>query len=355
MAGSGRVVIGGVDTHGSTHHAAAIDVAGRILATAQFEANSCGYRELHSWLRGHGEVSSVGVEGTGSYGAGLARYLSAQGVDVVEVDRPDRRMRRRRGKSDPIDAEAAARSVLAGTAVGSPKDRTGVVESIRALRVARTGAVKARTAAASSLKATVTTAPAPLRERLETLSSPQRIEVCAAMRADSSRLEDPLQGTKAALRSLSRRIVTLDAEIAELDEALSPLVLQAAPRTMARCGIGVEHAGQLLVTVGENIERLHSEAAFAQLCGVAPMLASSGRTDRHRLNRGGDRQANRALHLAVIVRLAHCDRTRAYALRRTAEGLSKAEIIRCLKRYLAREVYPALVADLRALRGLDTI
>ena len=355
MAGSGRGVIGGVDTHGSTHHAAAIDVAGRVLATAQFEANSRGYRGLHSWLRGHGEISSVGVEGTGSYGAGLARYLSAQGVDVVEVDRPDRRMRRRRGKSDPIDAEAAARSVLAGTAAGSPKDRAGVVESIRALRVARTGAVKARTAAASSLKATVTTAPAPLRERLETLSSPQRIEVCAAMRTDPIRLDDPSQGTKAALRSLSRRIVALDAEIAELDAALSRLVRKAAPRTMAQCGIGVDHAGQLLVTAGQNIERLHSEAAFARLCGAAPIPASSGRTNRHRLSRGGDRQANRALYMAVIVRLAHDERTRAYAERRTAEGLSKSEIIRCLKRYLAREVYADLVADLRSLRGIDTI
>ncbi|MCE5203616.1 MAG: IS110 family transposase [Coriobacteriales bacterium] len=355
MAGSKLVVIGGVDTHGETHHAAVIDTAGRILGTAPFDASAAGYRRLLRWLRSHGDLVSVGVEGTGSYGAGLCRHLFSQGVDVIEVDRPDRRMRRRRGKSDPVDAEAAARSVLAGTAMGSPKDRSGLVESIRTLRVARSGAVKARTAAMGSLKAMITTAPAPLREKLEILSRPQRVKACAAMRPDPTRLDDPAHGTEAALRSLARRVIALDGEIAELDEALSPLVLQAAPRTMARCGIGVEHAGQLLVTVGENIERLHSEAAFAQLCGVAPMLASSGRTDRHRLNRGGDRQANRALHLAVIVRLAHCDRTRAYALRRTAEGLSKAEIIRCLKRYLAREVYPALVADLRALRGLDTI
>lgn len=355
MPGSNTVVIGGVDTHGHTHHVAALDTAGRILATAQFDANSHGYRRLLSWLRAHGELASVGIEGTGSYGAGLCRYLMSEGVVVLEVDRPDRRMRRRHGKSDPVDAEAAARSVLAGTAAGFPKDRSGVVESIRALRVARTGAVKARTAAASSLKAMVTTAPGALRERLESLSSRERIDACVAMRPDPGRLDDPMHGTKASLRSLARRIVTLDDEIAQLDASLSDLVRKAAPRTMARCGVGVDHAGRLLVTAGENIERMHSEAAFARLCGVAPIPASSGRTNRHRLSRGGDRQANRALYMAVIVRLAHDERTRAYAQRRTAEGLSKPEIIRCLKRYLAREIYSALVADLRALAGLDTI
>lgn len=355
MAGSSTVVIGGVDTHGRTHHAAAIDTAGRILATAEFDANSAGYRRLLSWLRSHGELASVGVEGTGSYGAGLCRYLLSEGVDVIEVDRPDRRMRRRRGKSDPVDAEAAARSVLAGTAAGTPKDRSGVVESIRVLRVARSGAVKAKTAAVTSLKAMVTTASCALREKLEALSTAERIDACAAMRPDPGRLDDPLHATKAALRSLARRVVALDGEIADLDASLSRLVRKAAPRTIARCGIGVDHAGRLLITAGQNVERLHSEAAFARLCGVAPLPASSGRTDRHRLSRGGDRQANRALYLAVIVRLQHCDRTRAYAQRRTTEGLSKSEIIRCLKRYLAREVYHALKADLQALQGLDGI
>jgi transposase len=355
MAGSERVVIGGVDTHGATHQVAVIDRAGRLLGTAQFVVDVSGYRKLLVWLRAHGALAAVGVEGTGSYGAGLCRYLLSEGVDVLEVDRPDRRARRKAGKSDPLDAEAAARAVLAGTAAASPKDRRGIVESIRALRVARTGAVKARTAAIGGLTATVITAPSALRERLEVLSGLQLVAACAALRPDVGRLADPTQSVKAALRSLARRIVALDAEIAELDGALSGLVRQAAPRTIALLGIGVEIAGQLLVTAGENIERLRSEAAFARLCGAAPVPASSGRTNRHRLSRGGDRQANRALHLAVIVRLGCCERTRVYAARRSGEGLSKPEIIRCLKRYLAREVYPALVADLCDLRGLDTI
>ncbi len=175
------------------------------------------------------------------------------------------------------------------------------------------------------------------------------------MRPDQTRLDDPLQATKGGLRSLARRMGALDVEIAELDAALSRLVRKAAPRTMARCGIGVDHAGRLLVTAGENIERMHSEPAFARLCGTAPIPASSGRTQRHRLSRGGDRQANRALYLAVIVRLQHCERTREYARRRVAEGLSKTEIIRCLKRYLAREIYHALVEDLNALHWVDRI
>jgi transposase len=355
MAGDGTVVIAGVDTHGRTHHAAALDTTGRMLGASEFDVSTAGYGRLLSWLRSHGAPHTVGVEGTGSYGAGLCRYLVSHGIDVIEVDRPDRKTRRRRGKSDPIDAEAAARAVLSGAATARPKDRSGVVESIRVLRVARSGAVKARTAAASSLKAMLTTAPAVLRERLEALSAPERLEVCAAMRPDAARLDDPVSATKLALRTLARRVATLDSEIGELDASLSKLVRQAAPCTMDRCGIGVDHAGQLLVTAGQNLERLGSEAAFAQLCGVAPMPASSGQTRRHRLNRGGDRQANRALHMAVVVRLARCPRTRDYVRRRTGEGLSKPEIMRCLKRYLAREVYHALLDDLRCPRGLDTI
>jgi transposase len=355
MSASASVVIGGVDTHGRTHHAAAIDETGKILGTAEFGAGSAGYRELLSWLRRHGRIERVGVEGTGSYGVGLSRHLLSEGVDVIEVDRPDRRMRRRRGKSDPIDAEAAARSVLSGTAMAVPKDRGGIVESIRVLRVARSGAVKARTAALNTLRTTVVTAPDVLREQLRALSSARLVDACAAMRPDRERLADSVQGTRLALRALARRVTACDAEVAELDRSLSHLVRRAAPETINRIGIGVDHAGQFLVTAGQNPERLHSEAAFAHLCGSAPIPASSGRTQRHRLSRGGDRQANRALHMAVIVRMRRCPRTRAYVERRTAEGLSKPEIMRCLKRYLAREIYHSLRADLAALGGLDAI
>jgi transposase len=355
MAGSTVVVIGGVDTHGHTHQAAAIDSAGRILGDAEFEASLRGYRELLAWLRDHGTIRSVGVEGTGSYGAGLCRHLLAQGVNVIEVDRPDRRTRRAKGKSDPIDAECAARAVLAGVANTTPKDRKGVVESIRMLRIARSGAVKARTAAVNALRTTVVTAPEAVRDDLGPLTAAKLVDTCRGLRPDRVRLNDPVQGAKLALRTIARRIEAFDLEIRELDATLTRLVGEVAPATFALLGIGVDHAGQLLVSAGQNPERLRSEAAFARLCGAAPIPASSGRTSRHRLSRGGDRQANRALHMAVVVRLRRCPRTKAYVERRTAEGLSKPEIMRCLKRYLAREVYHALQTDLSALGGVDAI
>jgi transposase len=297
-------VIGGVDTHGRTHHAVVLETAGGVVGSAEFPANRIGYRRLLAWMCAHGELVCVGIEGTGTYGAGLTRHLVAAGVAVVEVERPQRRLRRNRGKSDPIDTEAAARAVLAGTAQASPKGRDGIVESIRALRTVRRGAIKARSAALNALQAMVVSAPVELRERLDGLSARALLATCAGLRPDDERLGEALQATKAALRSLARRIAALEREIAELNAELAPLVGRAAPRTIALMAIGVEHAGQLLVTAGDNRERLRSEAAFAHLCGVAPIPASSGRTTRHRLHRGSDRAANRALHMAVVVRLA---------------------------------------------------
>jgi transposase len=351
MAKRSRVVIGGVDTHGRTHHAAVIDQHGRLLADAEFCARADGYRMLLSWLRRHGKVQAVGVEGTGTYGAGLARFLLDADVRVVEVDRPDRKLRRQRGKSDPLDAEAAARAVLAGTATALPKRRDGIVEAIRALRAVRASAVKARTAAINQLKALLITAPADLRESLEDGSTVRQVAACARLRPDLAQLADPAQATKAALRAVAARILGLEEEIALADQRLAKLVARAAPRTIRLLAIGVDHAGQLLVTAGDNPERLRGEASFAHLCGAAPIPASSGKTRRHRLHRGGDRDANRALHLAVIVRMRYCPRTRAYVQRRTREGLSKPEIMRCVKRYLAREVYHTLVADFEALHA----
>jgi transposase len=344
-----RVVIGGVDTHGRTHHAAAIDQQGRLLGDREFPADSGGYRHLLGWLRRHGNPDTVGVEGTGSYGAGLTRFLLDHGVNVVEVDRPDRRTRRQRGKSDPIDAEAAARAVLAGTATAPAKRRDGIVESIRALRAARNGAIKARTAAINQLKGLLVTAPASLREALEGRSTAALAAACARLRPDETALADPVNATKAALRVVACRIQQLDEEIGVADQRLAKLVGRAAPRLLKLHAIGVDHAGQLLTTTGQRPERLRNEAAFAHLCGAAPIPASSGKTHRHRLHRGGDPDANRALHLAVVVRMRWCPRTRAYAERRTKQGRSKPEIMRCVKRYLAREVYHALVADFAAL------
>lgn len=346
-----RVVIGGVDTHGRTHHAAVIDQQGRLLDDREFAATSSGYRQLLGWLGRHGRLDAVGVEGTGSYGAGLTRYLLDQHVAVVEVDRPDRRTRRQRGKSDPIDAEAAARAVLAGVATAPAKRRDGIVESIRALRAVRSGAIKARTAAINQLKGLLVSAPALLREDLDQRSVAALVATCTRLRPDEAALADPVHATKAALRVVACRIHQLDEEIGVADQRLATLVGRAAPRLLRLQAIGVDHAGQLLTTAGDNPERLRGEAAFAHLCGSAPIPASSGTTHRHRLHRGGDRDANRALHLAVVVRMRWCTRTRAYAERRTKEGMSKPEIMRCVKRYLAREVYHALVADFEALHA----
>ena len=270
----------------------------------------------------------------------------------MEVNQPHPHARRRRGKTDPLDAEAAARKALSGEATTVPKDTTGIVEAIRLLRVARAGAVKAHTAALNQLGELLLTAPEPLRRQLtsqrKTLSG--QVSVCARLRPDPARLADPIQAAKLALRAVAERAQQLDRQARDLDRQLARLVARAAPRTTGLLGISTAHAGQLLVTAGQNLDRLGSEAAFAHLCAADPIPASSGKTTRHRLNPGGDRDANTALHLIAVVRLRYCPRTRAYAARRTAQGLSKREIIRCLKRYIAREVYYRLRRDLAALQ-----
>jgi transposase len=344
-----RPIIGGVDTHAATHHAAVIDRHGRLLRSAQFPATPTGYAQVLSWMRAVGRLEAVGVEGTDSYGAGLSRYLVERGVEVREVPRPDRRLRRDRGKSDPIDAEAAARAVLAGTATVAPKGGDGPIEAIRALRIARSGAVKARTAAVIALQAVVVTAPEPLRTQLRGTSTATLVRTCLRLRPDPTRLDDPVQAVKQALRSSARRADALGREARELASQLSALTAAAAPNTSAVFALGPDTAAALLVAAGDNPDRLRSEAAFAHLAGVAPIPASSGKTRRHRLHRGGDRSANHALHIAVIVRMRYCAKTRAYVQRRTADGLSKPEIIRCLKRYLVREVFTAIRADYVAL------
>ena len=337
-----REVTAGIDTHADTHTIAALDELGRLLGHATFAATSHGYEELLDWLTSHGRVVAVGVEGTGSYGAGIARHLSSHGVPIIEVDRPDRRMRRHQGKSDPVDAVAAARAVQAGTATGTPKSRDGVVESIRALRVARHGAIKAHTAAINALRQTIITGPTDLREQLTGLGPKTLVATCARLRPGD--LTQPAQGVKAALRRLARRCQMLAEEIAEADRDLAQLIAQTAPDLLAQHGVGPEIAGQLLITAGDNPTRLRSEASFAALCGASPLPASSGKTNRHRLNRGGDRAANSALHRVVIVRMKSHDPTRAYVARRTEQGMSKRDIIRCLKRYVARELLPHIKA-----------
>lgn len=338
-----RRIVGGVDTHRDTHHAAVELMNGGRVADAEFPATAAGYAQLLAWMRSFGRLHAVGVEGTGSYGAGLTRYLGSAGVRVIEVSRPDRRQRRAKGKSDPLDAYAAADAVLAGRATALPKGSSGAAESLRALHCARAGAVKARTAAMNELKALLVTAPAALREQLAGLGAVRLAGACARLRPGAD-ARDPLAGTKLALRSLARRWQDLTAEIASLDSEITDLVTCIRPDLPAIRGVGPEIAAQLLITCGDNPDRLRSEAAFAALCGVSPIPASSGKTRRHRLSRGGDRQANLALHFITLTRLASCRRTRAYADRRTAEGLSKRETIRCLKRYIARELFKALTS-----------
>lgn len=340
-----RLIVG-VDTHQRTHHAVVIDTTGRRIAGAEFAASAAGYRQLTDWALGHGQVEAFGVESTGSYGAGLTRHLLAEGMDVVEVNRPDKTTRARQGKSDPIDAEHAARAVLAGTATARTKVSTGIVEAVRALLVARGGAVKARTAAVSQLRDLITTAPEEIREVLLPLTTQARIAKAAALRPDLTRLHEPAHAARHALRALARRIQALDKEITDAEKALKPLVASAVPTLIARTQISTLTGAQLMVTAGENLDRFRSEAAFAKLTGTAPLPASSGKTRRMRLNTGGDRQANKALHLIAVGRLRSDPRTRDYFARRRAQNLGTKEILRCLKRAIAREVFHALRTDL---------
>jgi transposase len=292
MNHDGRRVIGGVDAHADTHQAAALDDRGAILGSESFEASRAGYRQLLAWLGSFGEIDRVGIESTGSYAAGLTRYLLAEGIRVLEVNQPHAHARRRRGKTDAIDAELAARHALSLATTVTPKQTSGIVESIRQLRVAREGAVKSRSAAMLQLGDLILTAPSDLREQLATRKTLKgKAALCRRLRPDAGRLSDPVNAAKVALRSLARRIALLDAEIAELDVRLKPLVATAAPRTTALLGISTGHAGQLMVTAGQNIDRLHSEGAFAALCGASPIPVASGKRGRYRLNPGGDRQA----------------------------------------------------------------
>lgn len=350
MAQDGAAVTLGVDTHADVHVAVLIDELGRVLGTRTVETVEPAYRRLLKWASGHGDVRLAGVEGTGSYGAGLARFLAQQGIAVVEVDRPNRQRRRKLGKSDPVDAEQAARAALSGEARVVPKARDGIVESIRVLRITRSSAVKARTQVANQVRDILLTAPPEIRDPLRRLTTRHRIDRCARFHADDS--TRPAAATKRALRHLARRYQALTAEIRSLDADLIRLTNTAAPRLLAQAGVGVESAAKLLIAAGDNVDRLTSDAALAALCGVSPVEASSGRVVRHRLNRGGDRQANNALWTIAWNRLRYDPETRAYAERRTSEGRTRKEIIRCLKRFLARRLYPLLLEDLANARSL---
>jgi transposase len=341
MTDGSRCVVAGVDAHTR---------AAGCSARPPSRATRDGYEQLIAWIAEHGRIDRIGVESTGSFAAGLVRALAERAIVTVEVNQPYAHTRHRRGKSDPIDAELAARAILSAVASAIPKQTGGNVEAIRQLAVTRDSAVKARSAAFNQLENLIITAPDELRAELKRRKTLRgKATLCLKLRPDMRRLREPAQAAKLALRSLARRVRHLDLEISQLECQLDHLSRTAAPRTTRLLGVGTVHTSRLLITAGQNIDRLKSEAAFARICAAAPIPASSGRTIRHRLDRGGDRQANKTLHMIAVCRLRHCPRTQAYAARRSAEGLTKREIIRCLKRYIARELYHTLRSDLTSL------
>lgn len=338
-------VIVGVDTHSETHVAVVIDQLGQRLAGRSFAATRAGYARLVEWASGFGVIDRIGIEGTGSWGRGLTLFCLSLGLAVRDVDRPDRRTRRRKGKTDLVDAEAAARAVLAGTATTLPKTGDGPVEMIRVLHITRETAIKARTQAMNQLRALVVTAPLDL-EQLRGLSARKLVAATACFDVADTPVSDPTTATMLAMRSLARRIETLSSEIDRLETERNRIVDQAAPRLLEVKGVGHHAAASLLIAAGDNPDRLRSEAAFANLCAAAPVPVNSGKTQRHRLNHGGHRQANRALHTVAISRIRWPDdRTRDYVSRRNPTGEFKADLdtIRRLKRYLARELFPLII------------
>jgi transposase len=334
-----RITIG-VDTHADTHVAVALDSLGARLNQLQIPTTHTGYNQLEQWARSLGHIDSFGVEGTGSYGAELARVLHRAGHRVIEVNRPDRATRRRLGKNDPLDAETAARAVLAGVATSTPKTADGEAEMIRMLKIARDCAVKTRTATLNQIKAILVTAPAPLRQQLRGLATVALLKRCAGFRPGE--LSTPTAVARHTLRLLAQTNLALRTQIRALQADIKRLAARAAPNLLETFGVGPDAAATLLITAGTTPTDCTLQAAFAALCGANPIPASSGKTNRHRLNRGGNRQANATLHRITVVRLRWHEPTQNYMARRLAEGKTKTEIMRCLKRYIAREIYHAL-------------
>lgn len=335
-------ITGGVDTHADVHVAAAVDHNGGLLGVESFPADLAGYESLLGWLTGFGRVTRIGVEGTGSWGVGLARFLADKDVEVIEVDRPNRQARRKQGKSDPTDAVSAARAALSGEASVTPKGRNGPVEQIRVLLVARRSAREQRIQSLNQLRHLVFCAPEEIRIRFKDRYKTGLVNEAASMQPRKG--SDPLAyTTNLVIRNLARRVKRLNDEMREVDRMLTGLINQTAPSLLELYGLGTDTAASLLVAAGDNPDRLHSEGSWARLCGVAPLPANSGKVNaRFRLNRGGDRQANAALYRIVLTRMSSDEKTRRYVARRRSEGLNSGEIMRCLKRYVARQTFKHL-------------
>src|SRR3954468_1751307 len=346
---TGPFVIGGVDTHKDLHVAAVVDDHDRLLGSQSFAATRHGYKQMLAWMRSFGPVRRVGVEATGTYGAGLLRHLQKAGVEVLEVATPDKGDRRKRGKNDDLDAQNAAHAAFTGKRTVAPKSRDGMIEALRVLKACRKTAVAARRVALQMIHNTIVCAPDDLRDQLRSMTRMQLVRTLAAWRPDLTRYRDVESPYRISLKPLPRRYLELHDEIADLDVMIGAIVDELAPNLVARNSIGHAGAAQLLLTTGDNPERLRSEAGFAALCGVSPVPASSGKTARHRLNRGGDRAANSALHIIAIGRLRTDARTKVYVAKRITEGHSKLEAIRCLKRYIAREVFTLIAQRQREI------
>src|ERR1700734_2404588 len=303
IEGRERHIVGGVDTHKDLHVAAVVDEQDRILGTRSFPTTRQGYRQMLAWMLSFGELQRIGIESTGSYGAGLLRFMQQAKVGVLEVTTPDKQDRRRRGKNDDLDAQNAAHAALAGQRTVTPRSRDGMIESLRILMACRKTAVSARRIALQMIHNTIVCAPDALRDQLRNLTRMQLVRTLASWRPDLTAYRDLDSAYRIGLKSLARRYLELHDEIADLDVMIAAIVNELAPNLVARNSIGHIGAAQLLLTAGDNPERLRSEASFASLCGVSPVPASSGKTVRHRINRGGDRAANSALHIIAIGRL----------------------------------------------------
>ena len=338
-----RAVVGGVDTHKDLHVAAVVDEQDRVLETRSFATTRQGYRQMLAWMRSFGDLQRIGVESTGSYGAGLLRFMQQAGVTVLEVTAPDRQDRRKRGKNDDLDAKNAAHAAFAGNRTVTPRSRDGMIEALRVLVACRKTAVTARRIALQMIHNTIVAAPDGLRDLLRDMTRMQLVRTLAAWRPDLTSYREIEAAYRIALKSLARRYLELHDEIADLDTMIAAIVDELAPNLVTRNSIGHTGAAQLLLTAGGNPDRMRSEASFAALCGVSPVPASSGKTVRHRLNRGGDRAANSALHIIAIGRLRTDQKTKDYVARRVAEGHSKLDAIRAIKRYLAREVFALIM------------
>jgi transposase len=310
------VVVAGADTHADTIHVAAITMTGALVADREFPTTRTGYAAAIAFLASLGRVERIGVEGTASYGAGFTRAAIAAGIEVVEVTRAVKSTRRLKGKSDRLDAYSAARTALSGDGLAVPKDDDTL--GLRALHIARRSAVKHRTAVINQIKALLISAPDAVREKYRGLTTLKMIEAIARARPDA--LTDPIaQSVLTAAKMLAQHVQFLEAQADTLDAQIDALVTAANPGLRAAYGVGSDTAAQLLITAGLNPHRLRSEAAFAALCGVALVPASSGKTTRHRLARGGDRAANNALFRIALVRMSSHQPTKDYVQRQQAK------------------------------------